>query len=93
MPMTALGLDAWWDDPHYRQCYTVNLRGEFILMKLLERDPPKLRAVMVDLYRDNEPLAGSITALEWHMILAAMGASPAEIADVQARMGRGAVPD
>ena len=91
--MTALGLAAWWDDSHYRQCYTANLRGEFILMKLLERDPPTLRAVMVDLYRDNEPLAESITALAWHAILAAMGASPAEIADVQARMGRGAVPD
>jgi len=62
-------------------------------MKLLERDPPKLRAVMVDLYRDNEPLAERITALGWHTILTAMGASPVQIADVQARMGRGAVPD
>ncbi len=86
--MTALGLDGWWDEPHYKQCYTMNLRGEFILTKLRQRDPPKLRAVMAALYRHTEPMPESIAAVEWHTILAAMGASLEEIADVQARMGR-----
>jgi hypothetical protein len=86
--MPALGLDAWWDEPHYKQSYTADLRGEFILAKLLQRDPPKLRAMMASLYADGEPLPENITAAEWTTILNAMGASPDEIADVRARMGR-----
>ena len=85
--MPALGLDAWWDEPHYRQCYTVNLRGEFILSKLLQRDPPKLRALVASLFQV-EPLPENISTAEWATILTAMGATPDEIADVQSRMGR-----
>ena len=85
--MPALGLDAWWDEPHYRQCYTANLRGEFILSKLLQRDPPKLRALVASLFQV-EPLSENISAAEWATILTAMGASPDEIADVQTRMGQ-----
>jgi hypothetical protein len=86
--MPALGLAGWWDEPHYRHCYTANLRGEFILAKLLQRDPPKLRALMASLYADGEPLPENLSAAEWATILTAMGASPDEIAEVQARMGR-----
>jgi hypothetical protein len=86
--MAPLDLDAWWDEPHYRQCYTANLRGEFILSKLLQRDPPKLRAVVASLYAATEPLPENINAAEWATILLAMGASPEEIVDVRARMGR-----
>jgi hypothetical protein len=89
--MPGLGLAAWWDEPHYRQCYSANLRGEFILSKLLQRDPPKFRAMVAGLYADSEPMPESITAVEWATILTAMGASPDEIADVQTRMGRDAI--
>ena len=85
--MPALGLDTWWDEPHYRQCYTANLRGEFILSKLLQRDPPKLRALVASLFQV-EPLPENISTAEWATILTAMGASSDEIADVQTRMGR-----
>ncbi len=77
--MPALGLAGWWNEPDYRHCYTANLRGEFILSKLLQRDPPKLRA------------PENISAAEWATILTAMGASPDEIAEVQARMGRAGI--
>ena len=85
--MTALGLDAWWDEPQYRQSYTVNMRGDFILLKLQQRDPDQLRTVLARLYRDLEPLPEDITAAAWHTILAAMGASSEEIVAVQERMG------
>ncbi len=49
--MAALGLDRSWDDPAYKQCDTVNLRAEFILTKLRQRDAEKFRAMMADLYR------------------------------------------
>lgn len=35
--MTVLGLDGRWEEPHYRLCNTANLRGEFILAKLVRR--------------------------------------------------------
>ena len=86
--MPALGLAGWWNEPDYRHCYTANLRGEFILSKLLQRDAPRLHALMASLYADGEPLPENISAAEWATILTAMGASPDEIAEVQARMGR-----
>jgi hypothetical protein len=86
--MTALGLDGWWEEPYYKLCYTGNLRGEFILAKLEQREPETFRTVMADIYREREPMPESITAFEWQTILADMGASPEEIADVQARMGQ-----
>jgi hypothetical protein len=50
-----------------------------------------LRALMASLYADGEPLAENISAAEWTTILTAMGASPDEIAEVQARMGRAGI--
>jgi hypothetical protein len=85
--MTALGLDRWWDDPAYKQCDAVNLRAEFILTKLMQRDAEKFRAMMADLYRKMGPRPGHMTAFEWQTILAYMGANPAEIAEVLTRMG------
>jgi hypothetical protein len=49
--MAALGLDGWWDDPAYKQSDTMNLRAEFILTKLRQRDAEKFRTMMADLYR------------------------------------------
>jgi hypothetical protein len=43
---------------------------------------------MTDLYRDDQPDPQDIGTFEWQTILACMGASEAEIADVQKRMGR-----
>jgi hypothetical protein len=85
--MAALGLDGWWDDPAYTQCDTVSLRAEFILAKLMQRDAEKFRAMMADLYRKLGPMPGHMTAFEWQTILAYMGATPAEIAEVLTRMG------
>ena len=41
-----------------------------------------------DLYGADQPDPQDIGKFEWQTILAYMGASPEEIADVQARMGR-----
>jgi len=64
------------------------LRGLFILRKLREHDPARLQDVLADLYRDDVPDPQDIGKFEWQTILAYMGASEDEIADVQTRMGR-----
>jgi hypothetical protein len=66
----------------------VRLRGLFILRKLREHDSTKFHDVMTDLYRDDQPEPEDIGTFEWRTILAFMGASPDEIADVQKRMVR-----
>ena len=35
----GIGLDAWWDEPAYKPCNTLHLRGLFIFRKLCEHDP------------------------------------------------------
>jgi hypothetical protein len=44
--------------------------------------------VIADLYRDEPPDPMDITKFQWQTILAFMGATEAEIKDVQLRMGR-----
>lgn len=84
----AVGLDAWWDEPEYEPCNTFHLRGLFILRKLRELDSAKFHDVMTDLYGDDQPDPQDIGTFEWQTILAFMGASEEEIADVQNRIGR-----
>ncbi len=84
----GIGLDAWWNEPDYKPCNTFRLRGLFILRKLREHDPARLQDVLADLYRDDVPDPQDIGKFEWQTILAYMGASEDEIADVQTRMGR-----
>jgi hypothetical protein len=84
----GIGLDAWWDEPRYKTCITVHLRGLFIFDKLRAYDSAKFEAVMADLYPDERPDPQDIGRFEWQTILAFMGASEDEIADVQGRMGR-----
>ena len=84
----SLGLDAWWDEPDYKPCNTVRLRGLFILRKLREHDPARLQDVLADLYRDDQPDPQDIGRFEWQTILAFMGASEEEIKDVCLRMGQ-----
>ena len=86
--MTSLGLDAWWDEPAYKSCNTFHLRGLFIFNKLTQHDAARFAEVLGDLYRDDQPDPQDIGTFEWQIILAYMGASPEEIADVQERMGR-----
>ena len=84
----GMGLGDWWHEPDYKPCNTVRLRGLFILRKLREHDPARLQDVLADLYRDDVPDPQDIGSFEWQTILAFMGASEEEIADVQKRMGR-----
>jgi hypothetical protein len=84
----SLNLDPWWDEPEYKTCNTLRLRGAFILQKVREHDPAKFQDVMTDLYRDDQPDPQDIGTFEWQTILTFMGASEEEIRDVQLRMGR-----
>ena len=82
-------LDNWWDEPYYMAAKgSFSTKGAFILRKLLRHDGARFVEVMADLYRDDAPDPQDITKFEWQTILAYMGASPEEIADVQKRMGR-----
>jgi hypothetical protein len=55
--MTAINLDAWWDELAYRETGHDGFtgRGSFILRKLKEHDPIRFKEVMDDLYRDEPP--------------------------------------
>jgi hypothetical protein len=87
--MLGLNLDAWWDEPGYKEAsVTFRLRGLFIFDKLKQHDAARFAEVMADLYRDEVPDPQDIGKFEWQTILAYMGASEEEIADVQKRMGR-----
>jgi hypothetical protein len=87
--MSGLGLDAWWDEPEYKEAsITFRLRGLFIFDKLKQHDAVRFADVMTDLYQDEMPDPEDIGTFEWQTILAYMGASDQEIKDVQKRMGR-----
>jgi hypothetical protein len=73
-----LGLDAWWDEPDYKQARgTLFQRGAFILRKLRQHDEAKLQMVMDDLYRECDwPEVWEITRFEWEVILSFLGRMP-----------------
>src|SRR5258705_7826181 len=79
----GIGLDAWWNEPDYKPCNTLHLRGLFIFRKLRELDPAKFQEVMTYLYRDDQPDPQDIARFERQTILAYMGASEDEIPDGQ----------
>lgn len=56
--MPPLGLDGWWDEPHYKQCYAPNLRGEFILVKLMQCDPKKFQTLVADTFHGGTVVRG-----------------------------------
>ena len=87
--MSGLGLDAWWDEPEYKPCNTLRLRGLFILRKLREHDSTKFHDVMTDLYRDDQPDPQDIGTFEWQTILAFIGASEEEPAGSSFSRSRG----
>jgi hypothetical protein len=85
----GLGLDARWDEPAYHAARgSLSTKGTFILRKLSEHDPAKLKDVLANVYRDAVPDPADMTRFEWEVILRFMGAHPDEIKDVQLRMGR-----
>jgi len=69
------------DEPKYKPCNALHLRGLFIFRKLREHDTAKFQDVMTDLYRDDQPDPEDIGRFEWQAILAYMGASEDEIAE------------
>ena len=82
-----LNTDPWWDDPFYKKGQgSLSDKGAYILNRLL--DSEKLGIALGDLYRNGTPAPSHITKFERQVILAYMGASEEEIADVQKRMGR-----
>ena len=51
-----LNLDPWWDEPTYQAARgSSSTKGTFILAKLAEHDPIKLKDVLADVYRDEVP--------------------------------------
>ena len=85
----GLKLDPWWDEPAYKAAQvSFSTKGTFILAKLQAHGAAKLKDVLADVYRDAVPDPTDITKFEWEVILAYLGASPDESADVQKRMGR-----
>jgi hypothetical protein len=86
----GLNLDPWWDEPAYKAAQvSFSAKGAFILAKLQAHDAAKLKDVLADVYRDAVPDPMDVSKFERQVILEYMGASPDEIADVQARMGAG----
>lgn len=84
-----LNLDPWWDEPFYKKAQgSFSDKGAYILNRLRSVDAEKLDTIREDLYRNGTPDPMDITKFEWQVILAFMGASEEEIADVQKRMGR-----
>jgi len=62
------------------------IQGTFILRKVAEHDPAKLKDVLGDLCRDDLPDPADMTKFEWEVILRFLGAHPDEVKDVQRRM-------
>ena len=87
--MTASASTPGGDEPAYQAARgSFSTKGTFILRKLSEHDPDKLKDVPADVYRDDLPDPADMTKFEWEVILRFLGAHPDEIKDVQLRMGR-----
>jgi hypothetical protein len=85
-----LNLVAWWSEPEYKVCGTLQTRGYCILRKRHELEPARLNTVMTNLYPDQEKEPQDITKVEWKVILEYMGVSPGEVKDGQVIWGSGA---
>jgi len=87
--LSVHNLNPRWDEPAYHAARgSFSTKGTFILDKLAEHDPIKLKDVLADVYRDGVPDPQDITKFEWETVLRFMGASPEDVKDVQLRMGR-----
>jgi hypothetical protein len=85
--MPGLGTHGWWSEPHFEQCFTPELRSEFVLGKLMQRDPQKCQKVLLETCRITRPQPVTLTPAQWQVILAAMGANLVEINEVLVRLG------
>jgi hypothetical protein len=83
----GLGVHDWWTEPHFEQCFTAELRDEFVLGKLMQRDPRKFQKVLLEICQIAEPRPVRITPSQWQALLAAMGANLVEISEVLIRLG------
>ena len=85
--MPDLGVHNWWTEPLFNQCFTPELRGEFVLSKLMQRDPKKFRKLLLVTCKMAKPRPLKLTSSQWQTLLAAMGASLVEISEVLIRLG------
>ena len=94
MPERGLGLRALWEERDDKACgASMECRGRFILGKLFDRDTRMLKVAWLAAFGTRvlgppEIRTAEITKSQWQVLLSHMGASPDEIADVQARMSR-----
>ncbi len=85
--MPDLGIHDWWNEPHFSECVTPELRGEFVLGKLMQRDPTKFQKLLLATCKITKPRPVKLTSSQWQTLLAAMGASLVEISEVLIRLG------
>ena len=85
--MPDLGVHDWWDEPHFRQCGTQELRGEFVLGKLMQRDPAKFQKLLLETCKIPKPRPVKLTSCQWQTLLTAMGASLMDFSEVLVRLG------
>ena len=85
--MSELGIHHWWTEPHFKQCFTPELRGEFILGKLMQRAPKTFRKLLLETCNIGMPQPVQLTSSQWQTLLATMGASLVEISEVLIRLG------
>jgi hypothetical protein len=85
--MPDLGVRGWWDEPHFQHCGTPELRGEFVLGKLMQRDPTKCQKLLLATCNIGKPRPVKLTSSQWQTLLAAMGASLLEISEVLIQLG------
>ena len=83
--MAGLGLDGWWDEPHYRDSRTRRERSEFIIGKLMQRDPKKFQRLLLETCEDRQR-PETLTDAQWRVLLVEMGATVSEVTAVLARM-------
>jgi hypothetical protein len=85
--MADLRIHDWWNEPRFRECLTPELRGEFILRKLMQHDPSKCRKVLRTTCGTPKLLPVRLAPSQWQLLLGAMGASLVEISEVLIRLG------
>ena len=71
--MPDLGVHNWWTEPHFKRCLTPTLRGEFVLGKLMQRDPKRFRKLLLETCGIEMPRPVQLTSSQWQTLLATMG--------------------
>ena len=87
MLQSGLGISRWWEDPVYLAQHTLNDRGRYILTKLYQLDPARLRSASVKMYGRRQLEPEEIQAHEWQELLASLGATRVEVREVVQKLG------